>query len=117
MIFKFPSGPGILSVYLSSSLSARSPNALSPWPVWKVKDGKRNVKWPVAAVARVNQARSAGTRWLGTCAVLGIREMAGDTEVTETGLLQQLTVQQMRVWTEDVNNKRVIGNPNSFAEP
>lgn len=69
------------------------------------------------AVGQANQARPAGTCWLGTCAVLGIWEMAGDTEVTETGFLQQLTVQQMRVWTEDVNNKRVIGHPNSFAEP
>lgn len=71
----------------------------------------------MAAVAQVNQAQSAGTHWLDTSAVLGIREMAGDTEVKETGFLQQLTVQQMRVWTEDVNKNKVIGNTTPLLNP
>lgn len=44
MIFKFSSGFGILSVYLSNSPSARSLGSFScpSWQVWDVKDGERN---------------------------------------------------------------------------
>lgn len=58
----------------------------------------------------------AGSPWLDTCTVSGIRETAGDTEVKETGFLQELTAQQMRVWTEDVN-KKMMGTQTPLLNP
>lgn len=58
----------------------------------------------------------AGSPRLDTCTVSGIREMAGDTEVKETGFLQELMAQQMRVWTEDVN-KKMMGTQTPLLNP
>lgn len=58
MIFKFPSGPGILSVYLSHPSGARSPSSLSgPGQCGTLKVEKGILTWPVAAIALLSQAQ------------------------------------------------------------
>ena len=95
-IFKFPSGSGVLSVYLSYLPIARSPGSLSgPRLAWMLNVEKGMLTWPMADAAYMNQAQLASTDLLGQASgrQLGMRS-------EKESLPQKLPVQQTRVSTD-----------------